>query len=90
MISYRRQARQELWDAVAYYEQQRPGLGAEFDDGVAALLRRAVENPGRFQRVDSLVRKARLKRFHYFIYFTEITQGSIQVVAIVHARRSPE
>ena len=48
MIRYRRKARQELWEAVTYYEQQRPGLGAEFDQGVAELLERAVATPGRF------------------------------------------
>jgi plasmid stabilization system protein ParE len=90
MIRFRRKARQELWDAVAYYELQRPGLGAEFDQGLATLLDLAVENPSRFQLVDPLVRKIRFKRFHFFIYFTEISPGIIQVVAMVHARRSPE
>lgn len=90
MIRYRRQARQELWEAVTYYEQQQPGLGAEFDQGVAELLERAVATPGRFRRVEPLIRKIRFNRFNFFIYFTEISPGLIQVTAIVHARRSPE
>ena len=90
MIRYRRKARQELWEAVTFYEQQPPGLGAEFDQGVAAILEKAVETPGQFQRVDPMLRKARFQRFNFFIYFTAISEGHIQVVAIVHARRSPE
>ena len=88
-IGYRHQARLELAEAVAWYEEQRPGLGAEFDQAVATMLQRAAENPGRFPHVTPLVRKARLKRFPYFIYFSEI-EGVIQVIAVIYARRNPE
>jgi hypothetical protein len=88
-IRYRLKARLELAEAVAFYEQRRTGLGAEFDQAVAKLLQQADETPGRFQRVTPLVRKARLTRFPYFIYFAEIEDG-IQVVAVIYARRNPE
>ena len=88
-IGYRREARRELSEAVAWYEEQCPGLGAEFDQAAALLLQRAVETPGRFPHVTPLVRKARLKRFPYFIYFSEIT-GTVQVIAVIYARRNPE
>jgi len=55
---------------------------------VASLLQRAAENPGRFPHVTPLVRKARLKRFPYSIYFSEIA-GAIQVIAVIYARRDP-
>ena len=88
-IRYRLKARLELAEAVAFYEQRRAGLGAEFDQAVAKLLQQAGETPGRFQRVTPLVRKARLTRFPYFIYFTEIEDG-IQAIAVIYARRNPE
>ena len=87
-IRYRLKARLELAEAVAFHEDRRDGLGVEFDQAVAKLLQQAAETPGRFQRVTSLVRKARLKRFPYFIYFTEIQDG-IQVIAVLYARRNP-
>ena len=90
MIRYRRKALQELWEGVSFYEQQRAGLGAEFDQGLAALLGRALATPGRFPRVDPMLRKARFQRFNFFVYFTELSDGHIQVVALLHARRSPE
>jgi plasmid stabilization system protein ParE len=88
-IRYGRQARLELAEAVAFYERRRPGLGREFDQTLAKLLQQAVETPGRFQLITPLVRKARMKRFPCFAYFTEM-ESAIQVIAALYARRHPE
>jgi toxin ParE1/3/4 len=88
-IAFRRKARQELWESVAWYEEQRPGLGMEFDRAMDALLQHISVSPGRFQHLRPRVGKARLGRFPYHVYFTEVA-GGIQVTAIIHNKRGPE
>jgi len=88
-IGFRRKARQELWEAIAWYERQRPGLGMDFERGMDSLLQHISASPGRFQHLSPRVGKARLRGFPYHVYFTEIT-GGIQVTAIIHAKRGPE
>jgi toxin ParE1/3/4 len=85
---FRPEARLELLDAVAWYEGQRLGLGAEFSSDVEAGLRQAIENPGRFRNVTANIRIARLKRFPYFLFFTELPQR-IEVLAVLYAGRDP-
>ena len=88
-LGFRRKARLELWEVIAWYEKQRPGLGAEFDQVMNLLLEQIVSTPKRFRHLTPLVGKARLKRFPYFVYFTEVA-GGIQVIAIIHVRRGAE
>ena len=89
-VIFRRVARVEFDEAIAWYEQKRPGLGAEFEAGTNALLERIKEHPGRFRSITPHVRRAPLKRFGYFsIYFTE-APDRIGVLAVFHAKRDPE
>ena len=88
-VNFRRKARQELWDTIAWYEKQRPGLGNEFEKAMDLLLLRIFENPRRFQHLSARVGKARLERFPYHVYFTQPGDG-IQITAIIHNKRGPE
>jgi plasmid stabilization system protein ParE len=88
-LGFRRKARLELWDAIDWYERRRPGLGAEFDQAINLLLQQIVSTPKRFRHLPPLVGRARLKRFPYFVYFTEV-EDAIQVIAIIHVRRGAE
>ncbi len=82
-------AKAEAADAHNWYEQQRRGLGGEFLAAVESVLRAVQRAPGRFAPVHGEVRKARLARFPYAIYF--IWRGDlISVLAIYHAKRDPQ
>jgi plasmid stabilization system protein ParE len=75
--------------AVQWYEERQPGLGREFDKELFALFNRIKQNPELFQKETDLVRKARMPRFKYRIYFT-IEGDEIGVVAIWHPSRNPD
>jgi hypothetical protein len=47
-ILFKREARLEFDEAVAWYEAARPGLGREFKLEVKLALKRAVGNPTQF------------------------------------------
>lgn len=75
--------------ALEWYETQRPGLGKEFDAELLALLERIKRDPDRFPKETKVVRKAKMPRFKYRVYFT-VDGGEIGVVAIWHPSRNPE
>lgn len=83
-----REASAELIAAALFYEQQVTGLGADFlrryDDLVAAICRR----PRQWREVKRGIRKARMTRFPYAVYF-ELLPDRIHIYAVAHQRRRP-
>ncbi len=84
------EAAEELVDAVAWYEERRPGLGAEFfgvvDAGMAAVCARqmvAAGWPG-LPRYRRLV----LQRFPY-VLVDEVRGEEVEFVAVAHTSRKP-
>lgn len=83
-------ARLEFVEAVAWYENQRPGLGKEFVLEVERALQRARTDPDRFRAVRQQARKIRLRRFSkYSIYFA-VKDGAFSILAVFHSSRDPE
>jgi|ETN07SMinimDraft_1059922.scaffolds.fasta_scaffold38625_2 hypothetical protein len=62
-------------------------LGAEFEEAVGDTVARLSGNSQAFQRVQSEVRRAVLRRFPYAIYFR--TDGDDIIVLAVHGRQDP-
>ena len=75
--------------ALAWYEKQRPGLGREFEIELDALFKRVCRNPEIFFQEAPNVRKARMPRFKYGIYFT-VEGDEIGVLAIYHPSQNPD
>jgi plasmid stabilization system protein ParE len=69
-VIFEPEARLEFEEAVAHYNERKPGLGGRFEADVDAMLRRVTETPKRFRLVGKTVRIARLKVFtKYAIYY---------------------
>ena len=75
--------------ALEWYEERQPGLGQEFDAELLVLFERMKQNPELFQKETAVVRKARMARFKYRIYFT-MEGDEIGVLAIWHPSRNPD
>jgi plasmid stabilization system protein ParE len=75
--------------ALEWYEERRPGLGQEFDAELLALFERIKQNPELFPKETAVVRKARMPRFKYRVYFA-VEGDEIGVLAIWHPSRNPE
>jgi toxin ParE1/3/4 len=74
--------------AVAWYEERQPGLGRRFETELEALFERIRRNPEHFSKQTAAVRKARMPRFKFRIYFV-VAGDEIGVLAIYHPSRNP-
>lgn len=89
-IRFRAAARAELRAAHRWYENQRPRLGRGFLTHVEALIQRIGNNPEAFPIVyKGTVRKAKLKRFPYLIFFYPRDESTITILAVFHGHRDP-
>lgn len=81
-------ADQDVESAHDWYEDERPGLGLEFLTELRAAYDRIVDRPFGYQVVAIGVRRARLRRFPYGVYY--VVEGDvISVVAVMHLSRDP-
>ncbi|MBX3199601.1 MAG: hypothetical protein KF894_15810 [Labilithrix sp.] len=83
----------ELDATVAWYDEQRAGLGLEFLTEVRRRLSELREAPNvstadRSAPAEARVQRRRLRRFPYAIVFAETTSEYV-VIAVMHLRRRP-
>ncbi|MBP2294506.1 type II toxin-antitoxin system RelE/ParE family toxin [Azospirillum rugosum] len=87
-VVFTKAARQELFDAIDWYESRRPGLGQRFADEVGALTERMAASPQQFPVIRQNIRKAPVRSFPYRLIF-RTTLDIVQVIACFHTSRSP-
>jgi toxin ParE1/3/4 len=88
-ILVRPAAAADIEDAFLWYEQQRPGLGAEFLQVVDRTLSAIATNPLIHATIHRDTRRALLRRFPYGVYYRVYPEG-IVIVACMHGRRDPK
>lgn len=81
-------ARLELIEAQDFYERAAQGLGARFRAQVDEQARRIEAHPLQFPKVYEDVRRVRLRRFPYALFYL-IEPDAIYVLACFHASRDP-
>lgn len=81
-------AEQELIDAVAYYQLQRPGLEREFIAAFEHCVAQILSFPEAWPPFLGQVRRCQLLRFPYRIYYI-VNKDEIVGVAFEHASRDP-
>lgn len=81
-------ARLEAIEAQDWYEKEAPGLGARFRAELDRQAGRILANPQQFQLMLADVRRARLRKFPYGLYFRPLGDA-IYVVACFHSSRDP-
>lgn len=84
----------ELDAAMAYYENERPGLGLELLQAVEEAVAFAAETPAGGERrgpeLDAHeTRRFVVERFPYLVYVARVGDRR-EVVAIAHASRRPD
>jgi plasmid stabilization system protein ParE len=87
-VTFRRAASAEFLSAVARYEAQRPGLGAEFISEIERCIEMAAAQPRMYSVLYKDTRRVTVRRFPYSIYF-RVEPGRIVVLAIFHGSRDP-
>ncbi|MFI5297968.1 MAG: type II toxin-antitoxin system RelE/ParE family toxin [Polyangiales bacterium] len=85
-------AREELADAVLWYESETLGAGLRLAKHIEQTFARIANNPRAFARMRGYehpqVRRAIVTRFPYVVIFC-VFQGEVTIVAIAHAKRAP-
>ena len=82
-------ARDELREAIQFYEAQRSGLGKEFRGEIQSTLERIKHFPDAWSSLSKNTRRCRTRRFPYGVIY-RVKSEEILVVAIAHLHRRPE
>jgi plasmid stabilization system protein ParE len=80
-------ARADLTAAARWYHHKEIDLSRRFRAEVYSMLLRIAQHPYAFVRVYAAVRRARMDRFPYYIYFS-FYADSVIVITIRHQRRA--
>lgn len=83
------QAQAELEAAVAYYDEQSPGLGHEFAEEVHKTCAAFTAMPRAFPMLSRRARTAITDRFRHMVLF-QIREDHVLVIAITHFRQHPD
>jgi plasmid stabilization system protein ParE len=87
-VVFRPEAQAELADAIDWYEARSVGLGAQFVLAVDAAVARIARDPETYPVVYRDVRRARLRRFPYALFYITRPERVI-ILACFHGRRNP-
>jgi plasmid stabilization system protein ParE len=89
-INIRPEAEEDIFEALSWYEDKRPGLGKELLFCLEAELSTIQRNPLIFQKQYKQIRRALIRRFPYGIfYLIDDPNRVINVIAVFHAHRTP-
>ena len=88
-IKVTEKAEWEYHSAYLYYEQERVGLGSEFELEIEKSFKLIVQNPLLFPRKYKQHREALIRKFPYFIVY-EIFKNSVIVHSVFHTSRNPK
>ncbi len=82
-------AEAEVDEAVRFYEGRRPGLGKRLREDIEKTFTRIMRSPSISVPIDDQgMRKVRLRRFPYTVYYVELDRV-IWVAAVAHQKRRP-
>lgn len=87
-LIYDPEARAELINAAAYYEECRRGLGKAFLSAVEACIDRLSRAPLRWRKIGGRFRRCLVRQFPYGIIYA-VEGEDVFVAAIMHLRRKP-
>jgi len=88
-LTYIEEARAELLDAVAYYEDCCEGLGHQFDEQVQSAEDAILRHPEAWRDMGDGFRRKLLQRFPYGLVYYSPEIGWIEIVAVMHLHRQP-
>ena len=83
------EARQDIANACAWYEQQSLGLGMEFLRCLEATILSIQRHPLMYPAVFADYRRALVRRFPYAVFY-EVQPQSIVIYAVFHCSQDPD
>jgi plasmid stabilization system protein ParE len=83
---YHKDARQDIFEAVDWYENRSQGLGAKFADDLVGTLHKIAARPDTYRKVFKDFRKIAFSAFPYYI-ISRLRRKTVFVLAIFHDKR---
>ncbi len=87
-VVYSKYAKQELFDAIDFYELEYLGLGKEFKAEIKQASFRILNRPLAWSVERGNIRKCLLHKFPYKILYS-VETDHIFIIAIAHQHRKP-
>jgi plasmid stabilization system protein ParE len=88
-VVFRPEAAADVSSARRWYENQQGGLGSRFVQSLSETVTRIQDMPRMYVSVFEGVRRAKLRKFPYLIYY-RLLPDSIEVLAVLHGSRHPD
>ena len=81
-------AQTDVADAIAYYNVEEPGLGADFASEVRKTIERILQFPHAWTSVSKRVRRCQVNRFPYSVFYS-LKNDLVVVIGVMHNHRKP-
>ena len=81
-------AQAEVSEAQDWYEREAAGLGGRFRAEVDRVVQRLAVNPLQLPAMLADVRRARLRKFPYGLFF-RVVEDDVFIIACFHSSRDP-
>lgn len=88
-VEYHPAVEAELREIKRYYDEQSPGLGAQFISEFERQILALAATPERWMVVTADIRRCLLRRFPYIIFFRRSGADRIRITVVKHQRRHP-
>ncbi len=86
--SFHPKAREELLEAISYFEECRSGLGLEFSMEVFSAVQRIIHFPSAWSKFSENTRRCLTNRFPFGIIY-QIAGEEVVIVAVMQLNREP-
>lgn len=88
-LTYIEEARKELLEAVAWYEECQSGLGWQFDREIQLAEDAILLHPDAWSNAGGGFRRKLLHRFPYAVVYHQPGPDWLEIVAVMHQHRQP-
>ena len=81
-------ARAEFREAIAFYNDQKAGLGSEFAEEVKKAIQHILQYPEAWFQISRRARRCRVNRFPFGVIY-QVREDTLLIVAGMHLHREP-
>jgi len=81
-------AQTDVANAIAYYNAQELGFGADFANEVRKTIERILQYPKAWSQVSKRTRRCQVNRFPYGVFYC-LKNDIVIVIAVLHSHREP-
>jgi plasmid stabilization system protein ParE len=89
VVEFLAPAKDELAEAVAYYNAQKQGLGSQFLEEVKHTIERILQYPEAWSPISRRTRRCRTNKFPYGVIY-QVKGDLLLIVAVMHLHREPK